>query len=135
MKSTLYCWKGKILSANAEIKDLTERLEREKARATSTVGRLSFEGHSPTPVDKVADGTVRIIALQEEIARRIGERDDMERGISAIGNPTARRAIRLYAESRLPWWRIAEMMNYSESGIKKICAHALESVTESAENV
>ena len=118
---------------NARIDAKLAQVERLRHLARSAGGLGNSGGvHSTQLRDRVGELTAKIVDLEAEINSEIDELVDLEREIrgciAKIPNENQRVVLEMKYISGWTLFQIADKLNYSLDGIKKIHKRALESV-------
>lgn len=131
MTAKQYLSQYRALDARINAKLAQVERIRQLARAACSNGNSSG-AHSSQPYDKVGELTAKIVDLENEINGDIGVLVDLEREIreciSKIPNGNHRAVLELKYINGFTLKQIADKLNYSLDGIKKIHKRALESV-------
>lgn len=131
MTAKEYLSQYRTLNARLNAKILQAERLRYLAK-TAGSQRASNGIHSTAPRDKVGELTAKIVDLEMEINSEIDALVDLERKIreciTCIPNANYRAVLELKYINGETLTRIADKLNYSLDGIKKIHKRALESV-------
>lgn len=131
MTAKQYLSQYRTLDARISAKLAQAERIRQLARAAGSNGNSSGV-HSSQPYDRIGELTAKIVDLENEINGDIDVLVDLEREIrdciSRIPNGNYRTVLELKYINGFTLRQIADKLNYSLDGIKKIHKHALESV-------
>ncbi len=131
MTAKEYLSQYRALNARIDAKQAQVERIRQLARTAGSNGNSSGV-HSSQPYDKIGELTVKIVDLENEINGDIDALVDLGREIreciSKIPNDNYRAVLELKYIDGYTLKQIADKLNYSLDGIKKIHRRALESV-------
>ncbi len=131
MTAKQYLSQYRALDARINAKLAQAERIRQLARVAGSNGNSSGV-HSSQPYDRIGELTAKIVDLENEINEDINALVDLEREIrdciSKIPNANHRAVLELKYINGFTLKQIADKLNYSLDGIKKIHKRALESV-------